>query len=173
VALRDIVGAGDDRTFIAPKQIPTFRTIGDEWLRAKLVGHDTSTISSWHTHLSIFGQMHMLQSGPTLQAAELIGARPDRVSSPISVDVYARLKAKGATCLGELYEAAPDELHALLRPLDERGISFGLGPGNPTGLSHRDQRLDDRPDSRLAALKAPCTRATIFSHCSGRRKRFI
>jgi glutathione S-transferase len=26
--------------------------------------------------LAIFGQMHMLQSGPTPQAAELIGARP-------------------------------------------------------------------------------------------------
>jgi integrase len=50
--LREIQGEVEDRSFIAPKGIPTFRAIGDDWLRSELVGHDTSSISSWNTHLT-------------------------------------------------------------------------------------------------------------------------
>ncbi len=52
LALREIKTEVDDKNFVAPKKIPTFRKAGDEWLKSKLKGHDVSTVSNWHTHLT-------------------------------------------------------------------------------------------------------------------------
>jgi hypothetical protein len=37
-ALREIKTEVDDKNFVAPKKIPTFRKAGDEWLKSKLKG---------------------------------------------------------------------------------------------------------------------------------------
>jgi integrase len=50
--LREIKDEVDDRTFIAPCEIPSFRKIGSEWLKAQLSGHDPGTVAGWHTHLA-------------------------------------------------------------------------------------------------------------------------
>jgi integrase len=51
-ALRDIQDEVEERTFIAPKEIPTFKEVGEEWLRAQVAGRDPGTVAGWHTHLS-------------------------------------------------------------------------------------------------------------------------
>ena len=50
-ALREIQDQVEDRSFVPPREIPTFRVVGDEWLRAQVKGHDPSTVAGWHTHL--------------------------------------------------------------------------------------------------------------------------
>lgn len=51
-ALREIRDQVDERSFVPPREIPTFRAVADEWLRAQVKGHDPSTVGGWHTHLN-------------------------------------------------------------------------------------------------------------------------
>jgi integrase len=51
-ALTKARGDRNEGTYIAPKSVPTFKAVADEWLAGK-AGRKPSTLDSWHVHIEV------------------------------------------------------------------------------------------------------------------------
>jgi integrase len=150
--LRRIKGEVEDRTFIAQKDIPPFREVGDAWLKAQVVGHDPGTVNGWHTHLyPLVGDKRL--DWIDVEAVE--GAR-DRLSKTLGPKTVNRVLTTGSA----VFNMAMRPRKAKANPFREaERLKNGLEDDSP--ISEADVYTPDETRKLTAAAEPGIARAFL------------